>query len=68
MQSGFFPSIPVSSTNKTSRHDTAKEKLLNVVLNTIILTPQDIGHAGYTIFNIWIVHLLLLLWYSLTFI
>jgi hypothetical protein len=33
----FFPSTPVSFTNKTDRHDIA-EILLKVALNTIILT------------------------------
>jgi len=33
----FSPCIPVSSTNKTDRHDIA-EKLLKVALNTITLT------------------------------
>ena len=31
---GFLPSLPVSSTNKTDRHDIT-EKLLKVALNTI---------------------------------
>ena len=35
---GFFPCIPVSSTNKTDRHDIT-EILLKVALNTITLTP-----------------------------
>ena len=34
---GFFPCIPVSSTNKTDRHDIT-EILLKVALNTITLT------------------------------
>jgi hypothetical protein len=38
----FSPSIPVSSTNKTDRHDIA-EILLKVTLNTI--TPKHAFHA-----------------------
>ena len=34
---GFFPGTPVSSTNKTDRHDIT-EILLKVALNTITLT------------------------------
>jgi hypothetical protein len=39
----FFPGIPVSSTNKTDRHDVT-ETLLKVALNTIKQTkktPKD---------------------------
>ena len=35
----FSPGIPVSSTNKTDRHDIT-EKLLKVVLNTITPNPE----------------------------
>jgi hypothetical protein len=35
----FSPYTPVSSTNKTCRHDIA-EILLKVALNTITLTPN----------------------------
>ena len=35
----FSPGIPVSSSNKTGRHDTT-EILLKVALNTIIITPS----------------------------
>jgi hypothetical protein len=35
--SGIFPCTPVSSTNKTDRHDIT-EQLLKVALNTITLT------------------------------
>jgi hypothetical protein len=36
----FSPGTPVSSTNKSDRHDIA-EILLKVALNTITLTPQS---------------------------
>jgi len=36
--SGFSPGIPVSSTNKTDRHNMT-EILLKLALNTLTLTP-----------------------------
>ena len=39
-QVGGFPITPVSSTNKTDRHD-RPEILLKVALNTINLTPKQ---------------------------
>ena len=41
---GFLRGTPVSSTNKTDRHDINKI-LLNVVLNTITLNPNQQPHA-----------------------
>jgi hypothetical protein len=41
---GFFPGIPVSSTNKTDHRDTT-EILLKVAFNTITLTPTK--HATH---------------------
>jgi hypothetical protein len=38
---GFFPCSPVSSTNKTDRHDIS-EILLKVALNTIAITQTQI--------------------------
>jgi hypothetical protein len=38
---GFFPGLPVSSTNKTDRHDIT-EILLKVALNTIKQTNKQI--------------------------
>jgi hypothetical protein len=48
----FSPGLPVSSTNKTDRHDIA-EILLKVVLNTITKinkTNKQAKLAQYTIF------------------
>ena len=46
----FSPGTPVSSTNKTDRHDIA-EILLKVALNTITLTLQTIISFGSFNFN-----------------
>ena len=43
----FSPGTPVSSTNKTDRHDIAKI-LLKVALNTITLTPECRVHTLLT--------------------
>jgi len=47
----FFLGTPVSSTNKTGRHDTT-EILLKVVLNAIAIThnPNNSSH-GVLVFN-----------------
>ena len=41
---GFFPGTPVSSTNKTDRHEIT-EILLKVALNTIVITYFRSGAA-----------------------
>jgi hypothetical protein len=46
--SGFFPCVPVSSTNKTDHHDIT-EILLKVALNTITLTPFGETYCSHPI-------------------
>jgi hypothetical protein len=48
----FSPSTPVSSTNKTDRHDIT-EVLLKVAFNTIILTPLYESHSHGDQFYWW---------------
>jgi hypothetical protein len=56
---GFRPGTPVSSTNKTDRHDIT-EILLKVALNTIILTL----HRNSTLEKPLILELILYIWFK----
>ena len=54
----FSPGIPVSSTNKTDRHDIT-EILLKVVLNLITLTLYFfLSHSKYLRYNLTLVILI----------